>query len=69
MAKESGAGILGSHAAAVVGDTQEGHAAVADLNGDLGSAGVNGVFQQFLYNGSGALYHLTGGDQVGNMGG
>ena len=69
MAQEGGAGIFLAHTAAVVGDTQEGHAAVTDLDGDLGGTGVHRVFQQFLGNGRGTFHHLAGGDQIGNMGG
>ena len=69
VAQKRGAGILGSHAAAVVRDPHESHAAVPDLDGHLGGAGIHGVFQQLLDYGGGALHHFTGGDQVGNMGG
>ena len=68
MAQECGAGILRGHAAAVVGDPKEGHAAVADLDGDFGGTGINGIFQQLLDHRGGALDHLAGGDQVGDMG-
>ena len=40
-----------------------------DLHHDGGGPGVDGVFHQLLYNGGGPLHHLTGGDQIGNMGG
>ena len=69
MAQKCGAGILSTHTAAVVRHTQIGHAAVLDLHGDLGGTGVHGVFQQLLHNGGRPLNHLTGGDQIGNMGG
>ena len=69
VAEKGGAGILIGHTAAVVRDPQEGHAAVPDLNGDLGGAGIHGVFQQLLDNGGWPLHHLTGGNQIGNMGG
>ena len=67
--QKCGAGILGFHAAAVIGDPQEGHAAVADLHRYFGGTGVYGIFQQFLDHGCGPFHHLTGGDEVGNMGG
>ena len=69
MAQEGGFGILGSHAAAVVGDPQEGHAAITNLNGHLGRTGIHSIFQQLLDNGCRPFHHLTGGDEVGNMGG
>ena len=69
MAQECGPGVLGGHAAAVVRDPQEGHAAVLHFDGDLGSTGVHGVFKELLGNGRRALHHLAGGDEVGNMGG
>ena len=62
MAQECGGCILGAHTAAVICDPQEGHTAVPDLYGDFGGTGVYGVFQQFFYHGSGALYHLAGGN-------
>ena len=58
-----------AHAAAVIGDPEEGHAAVPDLHGDLGGSGIHGVFQQLLDHGGRTLHHLAGGDEVGNMGG
>ena len=69
VAQEGRAGILCGHAATVVRHPQEGHAPVPDLHGDLGGPGVHGVFQQLLGNGCRPLHHLTGGDQIGNMGG
>ena len=69
MAEKRPPGILGSHAAAVVCHSQEGHAAVADLNGDLGGSRVHGVFQQLLGHGGRPLYDFTGGNQIGDMGG
>ena len=69
MAQECRPGVLRRHAAAVVRDPQEGHAPVPDLDGDLGGAGVHRVFQQFFYHAGGPLHHLSGGDQVGDMGG
>ena len=69
MAQESRFGILLFHAAAVVGDSQEGHAAVLDFHGNFGSTGIHGIFQQFFHNAGRTFHHLTGGDQIGNMGG
>ena len=69
MAQEGGAGILRGHSAAVVRDPQKGHAAVPDFDGDLGSPRVHGVFQQLLDGAGGPLHHLSGGDQIGHMGG
>ena len=69
MAQESGFGVHAFHAAAVVGDPQEGHAAVPDFNGHLGGAGVHGIFQQLLGHGGRTFHHLAGGDQIGDMGG
>ena len=50
-----------------VSNPQEGHTAVPDLYGDLGSTGIYGIFQQFLDNAGRAFHHLTGGDQIGDM--
>ena len=68
MPQKGDAGILGRHAAAVVGHTDHGGAAVPDLDRDLVGTGVKGVFHQFLDDRGRALDHLAGGDQVGNMG-
>ena len=68
MAQKGGAGVLGGHAAAVVRHPQKGHASVPDLDGHLGGSRVHGVFQQLLDGAGRPLHHLTGGDQVGNMG-
>ena len=69
MAQERGACILRRHAAAVVGDPQEGHAAVPNLNGDFGCTGIHRVFQQLLDNGGRAFDDFTRGDQIGHVGG
>ena len=67
MAQKGSAGIISGHAAAIVRDPKKGHAAIFNLNGDLGGAGIHCVFQQFLHHGGGALHHFTCGDEVGNM--
>ena len=69
MALEGRHRILRLHSTAVVRHPQEGHAAVPDLQGDLGGSGIHGIFQQLLDHGGGALHHLSGGDQIGHMGG
>ena len=67
VAEKGRPGILGSHAAAVVGNPEEGHAPVPDFQCDLGGPGVHGIFQQLLGHGGRPLHHLTGGDEVGDM--
>ena len=69
VAQERRPGILRRHAAAVVRNPQEGHAPVPNLDGDFGGAGIHRVFQQFFYHAGGPLHHLSGGDQIGDMGG
>ena len=59
----------GGNARTVVDDAEEGAAAVFDLDGDVGCAGVEGVFDQLLDDGSGALDDLTGGDAIDQVGG
>ena len=68
VAQESDPGVLGGHAAAVVGDADIGHAAPADLHGDVPGAGVKGVLHQLLDDGGGPLHHLARGDQIRHMG-
>ena len=67
MAQKCCARILGCHAAAVIQDADEGHAAVLNFYGDACCARVDSVFHQLLDNGSGPLDHLAGGNQIRNM--
>ena len=69
VAEEGGGQLLRRDAAAVVGDTDEGHAAVLDLHHQGGRARVNGVLHQLLDHAGGPLHHLAGGDQVRHVGG
>ena len=69
VAQEGGGQLLRRDAAAVVRDADIGQAAPLQLRRDGGRAGVQRVFQKLLDHGGGALHHLTGGDQIGNMGG
>ncbi len=55
--------------AAIVGDADEGEAAVADLHADGGGPGVQAVLDQFFDHRGGALDHLAGGDPLGDFGG
>ncbi len=66
MARQGQRQLLGRDAAAVVGDGDAFDAAFLQPHGDLGGAGVEGVFQQFLDHGGGPLHHLAGGD-LGNQ--
>ena len=66
--QEGGLGVLTAHAAAVVRDPQQGHAAVLKLYGDGFGAGVDGVLHQLLDHGGGTFHDLAGGDQVRQMG-
>ena len=68
VAEEGRLHVAGFHAAAVVGDTDIGHAAVLDLHREGGRSGVDGVFHQLLYHGGGTFHHLAGGNEVGNVG-
>ena len=52
----------GGDAAAIIGDADFGHAAVADGYGDAGGTGVQGVFDQFLDHRDGAFNDFAGGD-------
>ena len=69
VAEEGGRQLLRRDAAAVVGDTDEGHAAVLDLHHQGGRARVDGVLHQLLDHAGGPLHHLAGGDQVRHVGG
>ena len=67
MAQECDARVGRLHAAAVVGDADEGHAAVADLDRNGRRARVDRVFDQLLDGGGRTLHDLARGDQVGDM--
>ena len=59
MAKEREPSVVGSHAAAVVGDRDEGRAPVPDLDAHAGGPGVEGIFHQLFHHRGGALHHLA----------
>ena len=61
-------GVVGIHAATVIGDLDQGFAAVLALHGDPFGTGIDRVLDQFLDNGGRALDHLAGGDAVGDFG-
>ena len=63
VAHKGGADILAQDARSVIGDAHKGDAAVFDLDGDGGCAGVDGVFDQFFDDGGRTFDDLTGGDQ------
>ena len=67
MSQESRPYILAKNTAAVVGDAHEGGSAVFDFNGYILSSGVNGVFDQFLNDGSRPFNDFSGGDQFRHM--
>ena len=69
MAQKGGFDIFRFNAAAVVGNAQKGHASVLQLYGDVLCPRVDGVFHQLLGGTGGTFHHLSGGNQVGNMGG
>ena len=62
VALEGEAQLGGVDAAAVVGDADEGEAALADLDGDVRGAGVERVLDQLFDDGGGTLDDLAGGD-------
>ena len=68
VAQEGDAGVLRSHAAAVVAKADEGHATVLNLDGDMLCTGVDGVFQQLLDDGARALNDLACGDKLATWG-
>ena len=67
MAQKAGARVGLAHARAVVLHADAGCAAVRYIHGDGGSAGVNGVFHEFLDDRSGAFHNLSGRDQLGGL--
>ena len=67
VADESRWDILGINTGAVIADLDQLYAAGLDAYGDLRCTGVDGVFQKLLNHRCGALYHLTGGDQLRSM--
>ena len=69
MPQKSRADLLRLDTTAIIGNTNITNAAFFDLHGNLGGAGVHGVFQQLFDDAGRTLHHFTGGDQVGNMAG
>ena len=67
VADESRWDILGINTGAVIADLDQLYAAGFNADGDLRCTGVDGVFQKLLNHRCGALYHLTGGDQLRSM--
>ena len=64
MALERQPGVLGAHAAAVVGDGDPVAPAGADLDAHAPGAGVEGVLDQLLHHGGRPLDDLAGRDLV-----
>ena len=59
---------VGGDAAAVVLHADQAPAALADLDANVGGAGVEAVLDQLLDRGRGTLDDLAGGDLVGDFG-
>ena len=59
--------VVAQHAAAVVHDADQPAAAGFHLDAQIGRAGVERVFEQFLDDRSGPFHHLAGGDLVGDL--
>src|SRR5262245_26604735 len=57
-------GILGAHAAAVVGDLDETSPAIDQLNVNTGAASIEGIVNEFLQHRSGTLDHFPSGHQA-----
>jgi hypothetical protein len=60
-------GVVAHHAAAVISDLDKLFAAGFDLNLDSGRTGVERILQQLLHYRRRPLYHLAGGNLVGNL--
>ena len=58
-------GVGFGHAGTVIHHLYQVSAGLAYNKFNLGSAGINGVFQQLLYNGGRSLYHFTRRNLVG----
>ena len=67
VAQEGRLGVLGAHAAAVVRDAQEGHAAVLQLDRDVLRPGIDRVLDQLLGGAGRTFDHLAGSDHVGDL--
>lgn len=67
VALEGGKGVGTGHAGAVVGDFDEGAAALEDGKVDMGGAGVKGVFEEFLDDGGRTFNDFAGGYLVGDV--
>ncbi len=67
VALEGQQGVVAQHAAAIVDDADQAPAAGFDFDAEIGGAGVERVFEQFLDDRSGPLHHFAGGDLVGDL--
>ena len=67
VALEGEQGVVAQHAAAIVDDADEAAAAGFHFDAKVGGAGIEGVFEQFLDDGSGALDYFAGGDFVRDL--
>ena len=67
VADKGGGNIFRLDAGAVVADFDQLDAARFDGNGDLGRAGINGVFHQLFRGGGRTFHHFPRGDQLGGM--
>src|SRR5262249_936489 len=59
--------VVAEHTAAVVDNADQPASAGLDFDAQVGAAGIDGVFQQLLDDGSGAFDNFTRGDFVGNL--
>jgi len=67
VALEGQQGVVAEHAAAIVDDADEAAAAGFHFHADVGGAGVEGIFEQFLHYRGGPFDHFSGGDFVGDL--
>ena len=67
MAFEGQQRVVAQHAAAIVHDADEPPSARFHLDAQIGSAGVERVFEQFLDHRSRPFHHLSRGDLIGNL--
>ena len=67
MGLEAHDGVVAIHAAAVVGDLYEPLAALLRRDADARRARVNGILDEFLDDGCGALHDFAGGDPPGDF--
>ena len=67
MAFEGQQGIVAVHAMAIVADADQPASASLNFDANVAGVGIQSVLQEFFYDRGRPVYHLAGGDLIGNL--